>query len=241
LHDNYLFFLRCSFCLEVMQSGFVPRALSRSGSTGRGGAGGRGGQGKGQGKGKGGRGLGQGKGQDKGQGKGLGQGKGGQDDEAEKKRRRMEKLAAFKARQAQKASGDAGEAVVSKEEHASPQVEVPTGSEDFKDNKDGKNNKDSKNIEDSKLSAEGTAKADEEAMMDDGPSLREQMLSLDIDVRTVDRYEQLGTVGRGEFGVVFKARERETGQVVAMKRMIHDFESEGVFFPLVFVPLFFFS
>ena len=37
----------------------------------------------------------------------------------------------------------------------------------------------------------------------------------------------MGIVGRGEFGVIFKAREKKTGTIVALKRMMHDFQSEG--------------
>lgn len=46
-----------------------------------------------------------------------------------------------------------------------------------------------------------------------------------------ERYEKVGRVGQGTYGVVYKARDRETGEYVALKRCIpHHESSDG--FPL---------
>uniref|UniRef100_A0A8C9EUW5 cyclin-dependent kinase n=1 Tax=Pavo cristatus TaxID=9049 RepID=A0A8C9EUW5_PAVCR len=38
------------------------------------------------------------------------------------------------------------------------------------------------------------------------------------------RYEKLGKVGEGSYGVVFKCRNRETGQIVAIKKFLESEE-----------------
>lgn len=38
--------------------------------------------------------------------------------------------------------------------------------------------------------------------------------------RTMDRYEKLGKLGEGSYGVVFKCRNRETDKVVAIKKFV---------------------
>lgn len=40
----------------------------------------------------------------------------------------------------------------------------------------------------------------------------------------MDRYEKLARIGEGSYGVVYKCRDRETGNLVAVKRFV---ESEG--------------
>lgn len=40
--------------------------------------------------------------------------------------------------------------------------------------------------------------------------------------RTIDAYEKLGKIGKGGYGSVFKARNRTTGEVVAIKRVRRD-------------------
>lgn len=45
---------------------------------------------------------------------------------------------------------------------------------------------------------------------------------------TMDSYERLERVGEGTYGVVFKARDRRNGQLVAIKKIRLEHESEGV-------------
>lgn len=42
---------------------------------------------------------------------------------------------------------------------------------------------------------------------------------LGSDAQSIDRYENLGLVGRGAFNKIYKARHRETGDIVALKSM----------------------
>jgi cell division cycle 2-like protein len=37
--------------------------------------------------------------------------------------------------------------------------------------------------------------------------------------RSVDEFERLGRVSEGTYGVVFKAREKSTGRIVALKKI----------------------
>lgn len=36
----------------------------------------------------------------------------------------------------------------------------------------------------------------------------------------MDKYEKIGKIGEGSYGVVFKCRNRDTGQVVAIKKFV---------------------
>jgi serine/threonine protein kinase len=44
----------------------------------------------------------------------------------------------------------------------------------------------------------------------------------------VDNYERIESIGEGTYGVVYKARDRETKQVVALKKIKLENEDEGV-------------
>ena len=43
-----------------------------------------------------------------------------------------------------------------------------------------------------------------------------------------DDYEKLEKIGEGTYGVVYKARSKKTGQLVAMKKIRLESEDEGV-------------
>jgi len=45
---------------------------------------------------------------------------------------------------------------------------------------------------------------------------------------TTDRYEKLEKIGEGTYGVVYKAKDKETGQIVALKKVRMGNEDEGV-------------
>ena len=47
---------------------------------------------------------------------------------------------------------------------------------------------------------------------------------------SVEQFEQLGQIGEGTFGQVFKARHKETGVMYALKKVLTDKEREG--FPI---------
>lgn len=38
--------------------------------------------------------------------------------------------------------------------------------------------------------------------------------------RTLDKYEKICKIGEGSYGVVFKCRNRESGQIVAIKKFV---------------------
>ena len=44
----------------------------------------------------------------------------------------------------------------------------------------------------------------------------------------MENYETLGTIGEGTYGVVLKARHKETGQIVAIKKFKESDEDEQV-------------
>ena len=45
---------------------------------------------------------------------------------------------------------------------------------------------------------------------------------------TMQKYEKLEKIGEGTYGTVFKAKNRETGEIVALKRVRLDDDDEGV-------------
>ncbi|RKO91059.1 kinase-like domain-containing protein, partial [Blyttiomyces helicus] len=44
----------------------------------------------------------------------------------------------------------------------------------------------------------------------------------------VDTYEKLNRVGEGTYGIVYRARDRESGSIVALKRIRMEREKEGL-------------
>ena len=44
----------------------------------------------------------------------------------------------------------------------------------------------------------------------------------------MDRYESLGVVGEGSYGLVLRCRHRETGQIVAIKKFLESEEDYSV-------------
>lgn len=48
--------------------------------------------------------------------------------------------------------------------------------------------------------------------------------------RSVDCYEKIGKIEEGTYGVVYKARDKETGEIVALKKLKLEREREG--FPI---------
>ncbi len=45
--------------------------------------------------------------------------------------------------------------------------------------------------------------------------------------RTIDRYSKLEKIGEGTYGVVYKARDRVSQEVIALKKIRLDAEEEG--------------
>ena len=48
--------------------------------------------------------------------------------------------------------------------------------------------------------------------------------------RSIDEFERLNTINEGTYGVVFRVRDKKTGEIVALKKVKMDREREG--FPL---------
>jgi serine/threonine protein kinase len=44
----------------------------------------------------------------------------------------------------------------------------------------------------------------------------------------MEKYVKVDKLGEGTYGIVYKAKNRETGQIVALKRIRLDSEDEGV-------------
>lgn len=47
-------------------------------------------------------------------------------------------------------------------------------------------------------------------------------------IKTMQKYEKLEKIGEGTYGTVFKGRNRETMEIVALKRVRLDEDDEGV-------------
>lgn len=51
--------------------------------------------------------------------------------------------------------------------------------------------------------------------------------------RDVEEFEKLNRIGEGTYGTVYRARDRKSSQIVALKRvLLHNEASEGVRWPL---------
>ena len=48
------------------------------------------------------------------------------------------------------------------------------------------------------------------------------------DLSRMERYMKLEKIGEGTYGVVYKAKDRVTGEVVALKKIRLDAEDEGI-------------
>ena len=53
---------------------------------------------------------------------------------------------------------------------------------------------------------------------------------LDYELCGLEKYERIGRIGEGAYGIVYKARNRNTGKFVALKRIRSVAEREGVIF-----------
>lgn len=49
---------------------------------------------------------------------------------------------------------------------------------------------------------------------------RAQQLAEEIEVSQMNKFEKLGKIGEGSYGVVFKCRNKENGQIVAIKKFV---------------------
>jgi serine/threonine protein kinase len=55
-----------------------------------------------------------------------------------------------------------------------------------------------------------------------------EILSSNFCENPLSRYKKLEKVGNGTYGVVYKAIDLETNEIVALKKMILEVENEGV-------------
>lgn len=46
--------------------------------------------------------------------------------------------------------------------------------------------------------------------------------------KKIDRYEKLEVVGEGTYGVVYKAKDTQTGEIYALKKIKLETEQEGI-------------
>jgi serine/threonine protein kinase len=44
----------------------------------------------------------------------------------------------------------------------------------------------------------------------------------------MDKYEKLEMIGEGTYGVVYKAKDRDSGRIVALKKIRTENEDEGI-------------
>lgn len=64
---------------------------------------------------------------------------------------------------------------------------------------------------------------------------------MDPDINILVKYQKLEKLGEGTYGVVYKAREKATDKIVALKKMRLDAEDEGLLVYCVVVVLVVFS
>lgn len=63
---------------------------------------------------------------------------------------------------------------------------------------------------------------DEEKLVDLGEALKPVVVGGAVNhysCRSVNSFEELGTLGEGTYGTVYKARDKKTGEIVALKRI----------------------
>lgn len=44
----------------------------------------------------------------------------------------------------------------------------------------------------------------------------------------MDRYQKLEKIGEGTYGIVYKAKDKKTGRIIALKRIRLEAEDEGI-------------
>ena len=44
----------------------------------------------------------------------------------------------------------------------------------------------------------------------------------------MERYQKMEKIGEGTYGVVYKAKDRVTGEIIALKKIRLDHEDEGI-------------
>jgi cyclin-dependent kinase 2 len=59
------------------------------------------------------------------------------------------------------------------------------------------------------------------------------MLSETSATNEVDRYQRINKIGEGTYGIVYKARDKHTNDIVAVKKIRLDHEDEGIPSPAV--------
>ncbi len=48
-------------------------------------------------------------------------------------------------------------------------------------------------------------------------------------IRKMERYQKLEKIGEGTYGIVYKAKDRVSGQIIALKRIRLEAEDEGLY------------
>ncbi|CAM6090888.1 unnamed protein product [Calypogeia fissa] len=88
--------------------------------------------------------------------------------------------------------------------------------------------------EDSAIDGQGEQKLEAGPVDDHVPPAPDQPTPRAVDMlqgcRSVDEFEQVKIIGEGTYGVVYRARNKKTGEIVALKKVKKESEKEG--FPL---------